>query len=855
MNNDLCRSVRLLEEALAPSPGSLLRTPIGKKSKLRSVTQADPDLSITVLPHEVDMILNDTPSFIYNQTMKDLLDTDKTIPGGIIQKQDPWKTASDSLYLEFFEILQGQTGSQDALEVLAELARCCSDTLSVVRGLKSKVATKVVEEEKWLEKEKDTWRLLFILFQDRLMIQNLSEEGTEALHYHGRSEKLCIENLFKRDHLIRECQLVIDWLEADAGEKENQILHFSDVTVGWENTLHQLQSNGTIAFGSSRQIVDKIDPDAPHYQEKCLHDLDREDEKRLSKSIFKEIRSGKLEEAQKLARQCGHSWKAALFEGWQLYHNPNIKEDMIAENMSEADDGYEEMECHEVKNVEGNSNRDIWKIMAIKYAMQNYIDIFEKAAIGVFCGHLNAVLPVCSTWEDYLWAYMKIMVDIRVESEIRDYCSRYNSYVSLPDEYWQQGRSLNEIFGDLESSTSKLVREESKDPYHIIQKYVILDEIPALLGDLLEWSESPSTSTHFLRFSAHLVLFLDQIGRGSKRDCVAGVIRAYIKRLMKMNETQLVAHYVSKLNLNSQVHLYAQHLENITDLDERKQALHYAEQCGLDLFKITKQIVENIRHKSEDLDQAGNLQKKLTETDKLKISALDWLSFFESQRVELLIQSNALIFNFLVMGKLDAAQLAFNKVPIDAVGELTAEIGDDNKEFNKNVKEHLSYKAYLEAYESFNAWFKQSKNKPAEPAGLPPTATFPEKVIHEHRISQYKADVDRWELTTTHLANTAKTLLYNVLLFPDGWLIGARDADHLRKTVLPEVSFLLYSVLCDTKMYGKCVELGNIIASEQYLLYKEFSKDQLGDLLKKIGDASLALTELHRDPWGNEIRV
>lgn len=46
--------------------------------------------------------------------------------------------------------------------------------------------------------------------------------------------------------------------------------------------------------------MDSIDPDAPHYQRKPLHDLDSEDDKRLAKCIFKEIRCGKLEEAQKV---------------------------------------------------------------------------------------------------------------------------------------------------------------------------------------------------------------------------------------------------------------------------------------------------------------------------------------------------------------------------------------------------------------------------------------------------------------------------------------------------------------------------------------------------------------------------
>lgn len=121
--------------------------------------------------------------------------------------------------------------------------------------------------------------------------------------YFGRSEKLCVENLFKRDSLIRESQLVIDWLESCSADRDDEVLHFSDSTLGWENTLHQLQSADTIAFSSSRQIVSEMDPDAPHHQKKPLHDLDMEDDKRLCRKVFHEIRCGKLEEAQKVKLQ------------------------------------------------------------------------------------------------------------------------------------------------------------------------------------------------------------------------------------------------------------------------------------------------------------------------------------------------------------------------------------------------------------------------------------------------------------------------------------------------------------------------------------------------------------------------
>lgn len=184
------------------------------------------------------------------------------------------------------------------------------------------------------------------------------------------------------------------------------------------------------------------------------------------------------------------------------------------------------------------------------------------------------------------------------------------------------------------------------------------------------------------------------------------------------------------------------------------------------------------------------------------------------------MQSNTLIFSFLAQKKLDAAQLTVNKVPEDTLDKLLSEHKDAPK-INLTIKEHLSYKTYLEAHEAFSEWFKQFNSKPIPPEEVSENAPFTEKVVHEHRVSQFKAELDRWILTTRHLAKSAKTALYNVLLFPEGgWLVGAKNAELLRATCIPEITLLLYSVLHESKMYDECVQMADILASEKYGLYK-----------------------------------
>lgn len=63
-------------------------------------------------------------------------------------------------------------------------------------------------------------------------------------------------------------------------------------------------------------------------------------------------------------------------------------------------------------------------------------------------------------------------------------------------------------------------------------------------------------------------------------------------------------------------------------------------------------------------------QRKMTDTDHFKISALDWITYYEEQKAEAVVQVNALIFSFLIQNKIDAAQLAINKVPSDTVSKI-----------------------------------------------------------------------------------------------------------------------------------------------------------------------------------------
>lgn len=161
----------------------------------------------------------------------------------------------------------------------------CSDTIDEIERFERHGQHANRSEYRWLNQERNTWKLLYALYQDRLITQK------EAMDYDDSplmgSEKMIVENLYRSNANLREYQLIVDWLEQCAEESETtpQIGLYTDETISWENTLHQLQNKDRPVFGSGREIVKSMDPDAMTRERLPLHDLDMEDQARLSKQV------------------------------------------------------------------------------------------------------------------------------------------------------------------------------------------------------------------------------------------------------------------------------------------------------------------------------------------------------------------------------------------------------------------------------------------------------------------------------------------------------------------------------------------------------------------------------------------
>ncbi|KAK7130211.1 hypothetical protein R3I93_019747 [Phoxinus phoxinus] len=814
---------------------------------------------------------SDWTNSLYPSPLSGMVDTsftdDVNMSALMLKEDDPGEAASLSLLPEFLQSYL-RHASTAVFDLLEEYEALCQDKVSMLQKLVLRSApgqqksSKTVSITWLLQQEMVTWRLITSLYRDRVQTV-LEEDMMMDITMPNESEKAVMEQFFQKDSMVRQSQLVVDWLESIA---KDEIGDFSDnieyyaKSVYWENTLHTLklrrnQSSG----GFSRPLVTELDPDAPIRQKRPLADLDREDDSRLLKNLFNLIRAGMTDEAQRLCKRCGQAWRAATLEGWKLYHDPNIN----------GGGG-------ELRPVEGNPHRSVWKVCCWRMAEEEQFNRYERAIYAALSGNLKQLLPACESWEDTVWAYFRVMVDTLVEQEICSSGLGSEELEELPREFLETNWTLEKVFEELQATESKRVLDATKEHYHVIQKFVILGDLDGLLEEFSDWlGRSTSLPAHLLRFMSHLVLFYRSLGMQLKEEVCVDILKAYIALLVKEKQVDLIAFYVSNLPSDSAVSQYAQFLEEVTETEQRKHCLDLATQAGLDVPSITKTVVETIRERDTDEfahhDLTPALDTATTVEDRQKIDVIDWLVFDPAQRAEALKQSNAIMRKFLASKKHDAAKMVFAKVPEDSMREIYRqweEQGMDTPlpaEEENAIREHLCIRAYLEAHDAFNEWFKHMNCPPVKPTA-PAQAKFTEKVAHEMKETEYKMEYENWQGRLGALTEDVKERIYNVLLFVDGgWMVDVREEAEedserthqmalLRRLCLPMMSFLLLTVLQRTERHQESLRLADIIASDQHRLYEVFSKEELQKFLQKMRESSLLLLDKGLDPLGYEIQ-
>lgn len=204
----------------------------------------------------------------------------------VYAKLDPStvKQKTNRLHDFFLEIAQSRTNEAEVFDTVHNMIQACSEIFDDI--IRSGGMTSDGKLFEWLNQERNTWKLLYCLYKDRLLNQQGMDDANDDDYFLYASEKEIIEKLYEKNGNLREYQLIVDWLEqCETQQRYDKFGHFMDETVSWENTLHQLQNIDRTVFSGKKNIVKSLDPDAPHREKLPLHDLDAEDEERISKEV------------------------------------------------------------------------------------------------------------------------------------------------------------------------------------------------------------------------------------------------------------------------------------------------------------------------------------------------------------------------------------------------------------------------------------------------------------------------------------------------------------------------------------------------------------------------------------------
>lgn len=374
---------------------------------------------------------------------------------------------------------------------------------------------------------------------------------------------------------------------------------------------------------------------------------------------------------------------------------------------------------------------------------------YTRAYLGVFCGHLDSLKVILNqSWFDLFWAYLKVQIDIRVETELRSTSSK--SYIDMPVNYWKNKMTIEEIFDEL--GTRDNIRDVAEHQMTIIRKYLILDDIQELMRNINKWLYDLRNDGQMLRFITHIILFMRQIGRQQQQQEDIGnkAIKAYVEYLIKGSfEPSLVAFYVAALPKDIQTDLYAQFLENITELDDRKLAIEEAYTNRLDVHKIITCMVQSVCSKQPPVETEKELIGVVSSFDEKKISTLEWLTFSIDQYSELLWHSNALIRNFLGENKVESIRKIFKVIPHNVTQQIYTNYG--SKEYlpaktECSIFEYVCYLLYINALDAYDAWLRLYHNKPKEPETLNENAPFTERMANEHKKQTYLNEMECWKI-------------------------------------------------------------------------------------------------------------
>ncbi|KAJ2481322.1 Nucleoporin nup84 [Coemansia sp. RSA 2131] len=707
------------------------------------------------------------------------------------------------LVAEFASVVEGRDVGGDgssgasAARVYKQLAKQRSDNATAGALFGAEGAQQRVEG-KWWQSESDTWDLLARLYEqrqqrrdstmDESMDANVDDDAT-------LTDFVRAQELLERDGQLAEYVEVRRWLEDTAREFQPVETRKGYLFYTRRSIRNQDTADSNAMSDTNTQLVTDIDPDASSRQRRDIALEDHEYSTSLLRTLFEYVRRGRVSDAMSLCVESDEPWRAASIKGGLFWRDPRLEDEQSTES------------------VGGNINRNLWKHACAALAHDTGNDSYERALYAALSGRVDEVLAVCVTWDDFVWAHVNAVIEMRMDQGLRGACV-YEQAPATSFAHVQSRRTcaadMTQVFDIVESLDAR-VQSEARDPLRRLQRALATDTFAEYVAQFAQ-ALSPETDIRMVRVVAHASLCVRQSGAVLPEADVSAVLEAYVDRLA-LDHDELVAAYVAQMPKERQTPVYAQFVQMLdVSRDHRMRLLQRAERHGLDSHAVCRAATSAGVQTGEPSDeQLGRFElaepsEPITDVEQRQVRALEWTTSSPHLYPHALAQVCTLSRQFLLNGRTNAATVLLNSLPADFVQpEWIAEGAP-------LFQEYMHVLSLCDALAYYATW--------AETVCRQPTSTL-QSFEHKQRVIDASVHVEQ--------------LLRRVL--DVDWL-GAHVQDgsartselqKLRMLYVPEIVFRLHGVLYETRHavpqnLARSLDLAQMVASDGLGIYRELAR-------------------------------
>ncbi|KAL1742723.1 nuclear pore protein 84/107 [Schizophyllum fasciatum] len=753
------------------------------------------------------------------------------------------------MYASYADILSVCQESDDPEELLdpetgfaSRLRRLCDERLQEYeeQGAESTVLELV-------RLERNTWALLQLLTAERRIIEDNPPRTSAAtlLAENPYTPTVTVVNaILAASPMLRELVVIREWVQ-DFAPPPPRPSPNTGYLRGTKNALAQAARMGA---PPPEWRVSTLDPDATHHgDEKTLDPDDMNYEKALAQALYRYIRAGRTREGADLCRDSYHPWRAACINGSILFEWPALSID--------PDDDEEDAERD---ILQGNRNRRLWKRTCTRAALSNRIADYDRvvfAALAPSPQTTGVLKSACRTWEDHLWTQVAVIFEEKISTELNRLGGGFwegglqaaEAGVQMPtpeeedaeEQEWEREMALA-----LKSLETVKVEEgpDAGHPFYFSQLKVIQGRTRELVEMFAAQLQQPETQLlaeyrTVCRFFAHLCLFLQLLHDPVPPLAAQTIFEAYLQVLEDVGERDLIALYASVLGDNA-VERYAMFLVSLqlsSDRQERRAALHRAQEHGLDIARVAIATAEQTIGRALELlpSLRGPLpslsapQAPPSTEELLLLRSIEWTTFMDVTFPNALEHATLILRRFLAGGRIALARSLMNELPVELANISTPE---------ERATEYMHYMRFLKLWELL------------EQCAATAALETPDmgRDARKAWLTDYKALLDQAWDEVVHLLTVMEWLVGDVET--PGGDVRRRELVRIRQIYIPELVTRIHTLMLSSRQHiagnlKRALTLTNIVADSRYKVFEDFVNEdnrRLGDYLAMVRDAAIA---------------